>query len=864
MKLQFLQQALQLYNIPVADQELTKLYSFGQYETPPQGGLFSYTADYRVTPRINALYSFVHWLRASYKATSYDALASLSGSNYHLGYGVLSENQEYFIIRKLPTYQFGDQQTAASQLELVENPEPHKSFKFGDWAEAPSNLSEDFYFLDATSFLVVPLFNQRDRVQAATRLSFEKISKREASEVNKVIKTLYSQLVEGKEINVPSSPSSYYHLSYSDARGKFAGFSLHPRLFYASFLAGPGALKQKVSQRLMRAEYMTQVQEEVAPTSFRSVVTAALAKEQALLAEPSQIEQLTDRQWDEFEEHCKQSRTEKFVNKLGVIAGRLEAVNFRSCVIILPRLESRYNDLIKYVVFIIRLPMRDEYLDYYQQLDVGNLVLPPLAPRDLWSRRDVTDVFTSGQFSHALQQDRPIPRLTSGVEKFPAILPQFSSLAPVAKALKALAVLVSQVSQVQARSVQELEERELLGLPNLDLTKSILEPGGKHFTAKQVILSVTSLMAELQQVVSKYSEVSKLSSANEQLPKYSDKTPGVVLDDIELYRNAVKYENQLLSIDSDDDINGFILALINQKRYSINQEVNWDAAVAAFRSELLQYNQPRCEVKLTVGEVPIHVKVSPKGLLTVNDIRINRSELREVIMQALCFTDVKVYNHFLASVRKCSLAVHNLLTNGFVLSLKDDIIGKFSYSIQLPIVRERNRNYLVVDNQRYRISNTPKLLNLVSSSKTVPLTHFLKLVGADGFLSESLPLDKLHPLIMQSRQKYIDAIEKSKLLLEKVEKTFNLRVDTYRDNTGRVVNGYKINGTSGTEYILQYDKNEGHQQPFTVFRQLGDHLQHVCIVDKSTDQAGMDKLINRIYALHNDKLVAHQISTLNL
>ena len=41
-------------------------------------------------------------------------------------------------------------------------------------------------------------------------------------------------------------------------------------------------------------------------------------------------------------------------------------------------------------------------------------------------------------------------------------------------------------------------------------------------------------------------------------------------------------------------------------------------------------------------------------------------------------------------------------------------------------------------------------------------------------------------------------------------------------------------------------------------------LDYICIVDKGNiTPVGMDKLINRIYALHNDSMLAPQISTLN-
>jgi len=94
-------------------------------------------------------------------------------------------------------------------------------------------------------------------------------------------------------------------------------------------------------------------------------------------------------------------------------------------------------------------------------------------------------------------------------------------------------------------------------------------------------------------------------------------------------------------------------------------------------------------------------------------------------------------------------------------------------------------------------------------------------------------------------------------LLKETEDMFKLQVGTHRLQDGRTARGYVIKGKKNT-YLL-----EVHDDPD---KKNGVYLypagNYVCIVDKSTSQVGMDKLVNRIYALHNDTMLASQIHTI--
>ena len=112
----------------------------------------------------------------------------------------------------------------------------------------------------------------------------------------------------------------------------------------------------------------------------------------------------------------------------------------------------------------------------------------------------------------------------------------------------------------------------------------------------------------------------------------------------------------------------------------------------------------------------------------------------------------------------------------------------------------------------------------------------------------------LKEIIVEGKKTYQEALDKSKKLLDDTVAKFSLQPGTQNGKTGYFVQGkirkYFIENdvdlVDGTGRCPVYDENG----------------QYICIIDKSNNQVGLDKLVNRIYALKNDRLLTSQIHTL--
>ena len=73
------------------------------------------------------------------------------------------------------------------------------------------------------------------------------------------------------------------------------------------------------------------------------------------------------------------------------------------------------------------------------------------------------------------------------------------------------------------------------------------------------------------------------------------------------------------------------------------------------------------------------------------------------------------------------------------------------------------------------------------------------------------------------------------------------------------IQGYVIRGQVRTYFLAV---NLDHGNSYCRVYSYPD-MQYLCVVDKGVDQSiNIDKIVQRIYALHNDSLVAEEVSTL--
>ena len=149
-------------------------------------------------------------------------------------------------------------------------------------------------------------------------------------------------------------------------------------------------------------------------------------------------------------------------------------------------------------------------------------------------------------------------------------------------------------------------------------------------------------------------------------------------------------------------------------------------------------------------------------------------------------------------------------------------------------------------------------LKTIDSIKDIPDIKILEQSrnGYGNALIEGINAEDVRDVIDAGKQAFVDAIAKSKELLEHCEKVLGVKQELVTLKDGAEFMGYKIKGEYRTYAVNATDER------YSVYDI--DTAQYICIVDKSSGaQAGLDRLVNRLFALHNDSRVATQISTLN-
>ena len=324
--------------------------------------------------------------------------------------------------------------------------------------------------------------------------------------------------------------------------------------------------------------------------------------------------------------------------------------------------------------------------------------------------------------------------------------------------------------------------------------------------------------------------------------------------------DQIEYSGQILKSDS-VDIRELLVSLY---KYHDLDDINYDRAFEMFISKLINkvmyaFNK---DITATIGDINVILRQkhgmnktgSRYAVYYINGIRINKDEFEPVLQRGACFENIPTYNEFLKQVSECSLKIHGLLDRGIDIKVRSPLKNEM-LSLKLEMLRKYKRQHLKIGKNVFLIKNTTRIVNL-------PKKEYLDDV-IDVLLNpeniEGLTPTDLKTLVIQARQAYTDAIEKSKLLLETTIEKFNLEKTTVTSKNSRYT-GYIVPGKIKT-YFITYDDNK-HTNSCGVYTY--PDMSYICIVDKTPNQqVGVDKFVNRIYALANDQLLAKQIYTLN-
>lgn len=335
------------------------------------------------------------------------------------------------------------------------------------------------------------------------------------------------------------------------------------------------------------------------------------------------------------------------------------------------------------------------------------------------------------------------------------------------------------------------------------------------------------------------------------------------LNDVTYTNSTIEYENQVLSLKGQKNWVYNLVAI--STRYHQFNTLNFDILTDLFIDRIQNsLDAKTTSVNCKIGNVNVTLerKISNgknKSSLTrylINKVRINKDEVRQCLQKALCFNEDKDYNAFLEQVSSCSLKVHHHLHNGLILHVDDDFGfagDDRKINLKFHIERDKNKNYLLVKGNKYNISDTNRLFNLANKPTLLHIVNEL----ISGKSVNGVTANMIKDIIQEAKQNYQDDLDRMNSMLERTEKMFNLSVT----NNVSLENGININKA----YIVK-----GQIREYCVDAENENKVfsypegRYICMVDKNNVTHGVDRLINRLFALNNDKLISEEVSTLEL
>jgi len=278
----------------------------------------------------------------------------------------------------------------------------------------------------------------------------------------------------------------------------------------------------------------------------------------------------------------------------------------------------------------------------------------------------------------------------------------------------------------------------------------------------------------------------------------------------------------------------------------------------------------RGEEIIKIGEVKLHIE-SRKNNVFINNHRIPKDNLIEVIFKALNYTDQSKFDEYLAYSSKVNIALQKALAAGGVsFELKVDKTGdnelpwkESKMILSLPLKRVKGKNYTTIVGQDYRIKDMNAFLDLGKNINECRIGY------AGGYLQRTIKLlyrsiDGITPkiigeLISNGKREYGKL--QARIRMENAEKS--RKADGFVaqavkiSKARRIKNGFLVKGISGKAYTVNQDS-------LAVY----DGDRYVCIVDLGTDRntewGKKDALAKRLLMLSQDMKVAGDIHTLNL
>lgn len=383
-----------------------------------------------------------------------------------------------------------------------------------------------------------------------------------------------------------------------------------------------------------------------------------------------------------------------------------------------------------------------------------------------------------------------------------------------------------------------------------------------------------------------------------------NEAPFVDLNNIRISKTRAIYEH--VSIEADNLAEVVFAALNPNEEWDIFTLINiyTDWVENSFKALPLNTAGTGFKDKKTfrfkINDIPLKLECfTDNTRRAINDTLINLDELSKVMRRASCYENEKDYNAFVQEVGRISLYVRDILSNGMpvktvFLDVDANSYGKpatqrhpklrFTKKVKSKTQTEDTGFYLVINHldDKGKITKTTnrrigKFVEFIRKVEQVNKKHYVGYhtneytrTHEGGYEPRDSKPNRCALELLTLMKEYVAAIDEddTKTLVGSINKErsesekksmelLNLACKavgaTKAEKNGK--HGYRVPGQKRT-YFVEEDSLRVYDN---------DTNQYYCVVNKGNPDAqgvGKDALVTRLYALHNDSMVANLVTTL--
>jgi len=255
------------------------------------------------------------------------------------------------------------------------------------------------------------------------------------------------------------------------------------------------------------------------------------------------------------------------------------------------------------------------------------------------------------------------------------------------------------------------------------------------------------------------------------------------------------------------------------------------------------------------------------NMLFVNNHKVSKFDVAVVAKNAINYDTQEAYDKYVVETSRTNLKVQQAIMEGYIAfdisfsaGHNDNFLLKESKSVRIsiPLLRDKNKNYTIINEVKYPVQNTEALFHIDEKPENYyrdgELNRAIKLLykGIKGItpkaigemLTDGEKLYKEHYAKIEAEHEA--KISKSKEFLAHAIKL---------SKATKIKNGYKVKGVSGTVYTINADTLAVYKgKDYLCIVDVGDYG-----LDMEADALKNDRIAKRLLALSKDTVVANEI-----